>query len=220
MVLKDKLNSVIKQSDFLSYLKYKWFKRKWRKLNKDNFTVPANCFNRRMVSVGKGTYGEICAHHFGNKEERLEIGNYCSIASQVHFLLGGEHALNQFSTYPFGQKFLDVENESTVKGPIIVEDDVWIGFGATIMSGVHIGKGAVVAAGAVVTKDVPSYGIVGGVPAKLIRYRFEEGIREQLEKVEFSTLNIEKMNKYKDTIFENITEENVGRICELLEEEK
>ena len=220
MMLKDNLNRMIKKSEILSRWKYKWFKKQWRKINEDNFTVPVNCFNRRRVSVGKGTYGEICARHFGSEEEQLIIGNYCSIAPQVQFLLGGEHTLTKFSTYPFEQKYFGMENESVTKGPIIVEDDVWIGFGATILSGVHIGKGAVIAAGAMVVKDVPPYGIVGGVPAKLMRYRFDENIRNKLLQIDFAKLDMNQIKKNKTQILSDVTDENIDQICCLLEEKE
>lgn len=217
-MLKDKLNSLVKKSEVLNRWKHRWFRKQWRKLNKDNFTIPANCFNRRRVSVGKGTYGEICVHHFGNEEERLIIGNYCSIAPQVQFLLGGEHPMTRFSTYPFGQKYFNEKNESVTKGPIVVDDDVWIGFGATILSGVHVGKGAVIASGALVTKDVPPYGIVGGIPARFMRYRFEEDIRNKLLQIDFEKLDIKQMEKSKNQILSDVTSENIDRICKLLEE--
>lgn len=90
------------------------------------------------------------------------------------------------------------------KGDIIVDDDVWIGYGATIMSGVHIGQGAVVAAGAVVTKDVPPYAIVGGVPAKVIKYRFEPEMIEELLKVDYSKLTKEDIEKHIDDLYKKL----------------
>ena len=113
-----------------------------------------------------------------------------------------------------------MENESVTKGPIIVEDDVWIGFGATILSGVHIGKGAVIAAGAMVVKDVPPYGIVGGVPAKLMRYRFDENIRNKLLQIDFAKLDMNQIKKNKTQILSDVTDENIDQICCLLEEKE
>lgn len=81
--------------------------------------------------------------------------------------------------------------EALCKGPIIIGDDVWIGFNATILSGVNVGKGAVIAAGSVVTKDIPAYAIVGGVPAKVIRYRFERDVIERLNNIDFSRFSDE-----------------------------
>ena len=80
-------------------------------------------------------------------------------------------------------------------------EDLRIGYGATIMSGVHIGQGAVVAAGAVVTKDVPPYAIVGGVPAKVIKYRFEPDLIEELLKVDYSKLTKEDIEKHIDDLY-------------------
>lgn len=73
-----------------------------------------------------------------------------------------------------------VKHEATSKGDIVVKDDVWIGYGSIILSGVHIGQGAVIAAGSVVSHDVPPYAIVGGVPARLIKYRFSEEMTKKL----------------------------------------
>lgn len=83
------------------------------------------------------------------------------------------------------------EDDGYTKGPIILEDDVWIATNALILSGVTIGQGAIVAAGAVVVKDVPPYAVVGGNPAKIIKYRFPEEIIKKLLKLDFSLLTSE-----------------------------
>lgn len=84
--------------------------------------------------------------------------------------MSGEHNYSCFSTYPFHRYVIDGSFESISKGPIILEDDVWIGENCIILSGVKIGQGAVIAAGAIVTNDIPPYAIAGGVPAKVIKY--------------------------------------------------
>jgi len=98
--------------------------------------------------------------------------------------------------------------EARSKGIIKIDDDVWIGYGATIMSGVHIEQGAVVAAGAVVTKDVPPYAVVGGVPAQIIKYRFENKIIEKLLQIDFSKIDEkivrQNINKLYISVDENI----------------
>jgi len=159
------------------------FKKKFRKNNQHNEVYPKNIFPMNKVCVGKFSYGPLHVYCWDADNEMLKIGNFVSIAEGVKFVLGGNHYYDTISTYPFKVKFLGAEREAWSKGPIIVEDDVWIGIDAMIMSGVKIGKGAVVAARSVVTKDVPPYAIVAGNPAKIIKYRFNEEIINRLYKV-------------------------------------
>ena len=91
--------------------------------------------------------------------------------------------------------------EGKSKGNIYVDDDVWIGYGAIILSGVHIGQGAVIAAGAVVTVDIPPYAIVGGVPAKVLKYRFESDMIEELLKIDYSKLDKEMIEEHIDDLY-------------------
>lgn len=96
--------------------------------------------------------------------------------------------------------------EAVSKGDITIEDDVWIGYGATILSGVKIGQGAVIAAGAVVTRDVPPYAIAGGVPAKVIKWRFPQAIIDKLVKIDFSKLDEKMVRKHIDELYEKVDE--------------
>lgn len=187
--------------DILRLLKSGMRKNKWHKLHPDSDTVPMNDFNFSKVQIGNGSYGELNIIDFGG-ENHLMIKNYVSIAQNVTFILNAEHYVDRISTYPFKVKILQITSlESFGKGDIIVDDDVWIGYGATIMSGVHIGQGAVVAAGAVVTKDVPPYAIVGGVPAKVIKYRFEPEMIKELLKIDYSKLTKEDIEKHIDDLY-------------------
>ncbi|WP_169313411.1 glycosyltransferase [Treponema primitia] len=156
------------------------FSEKWRLLNNHNGTVAKNPFRFEKVHVGKKTYGELNVFDSSNDNTILKIGNYCSIAHDVIFLLGAEHQNNNISTFPFKVRLFGYYREALSKGDIIVNDDVWIGINATICSGVSIGQGAIVGAGSVVTKDVPPYAIVCGNPAKIIKYRFDKSICEKL----------------------------------------
>lgn len=154
------------------------------------------------MKVGESSYGELNIVSFAN-EHKLYIGNYVSLAQNVTFVLDAEHHVENVSTFPFRVKMLnDASFEAFAKGDIIVDDDVWIGYGAIILSGVHIGQGSVVAAGAVVTKDVPPYTIVGGVPAKVMKYRFGEGIINELLKVDYRRLTKEMIAEHEDELYE------------------
>ena len=120
--------------------------------------------------------------------DRLLIGKFCSIACGAKFLFNSaNHALGSLSTYPFPIFYdewgLDGKNVADAwdnKGDITLGNDVWIGYEAVILAGVTIGFGAIIGARAVVTRDVPPYAIVGGVPARLIRRRFDEATIESL----------------------------------------
>lgn len=127
-------------------------------------------------------------YHYPIHREKLIIGKFCSIACGTKFLFNcANHTSKSLSTYTFPLFYeeweLEKSNITTAwdnKGDIVIGNDVWIGYEAVIMAGVHIGDGAIIAARAVVTKDVPPYTIVGGTPAKEIRKRFDAEVIQQL----------------------------------------
>ena len=127
-------------------------------------------------------------YHYPNNHERLIIGKFCSIACGVKFLFNcANHTLKSLSTYTFPLFYEEWELEKSNvasawdnKGDIVIGNDVWIGFEVVILAGVKIGDGAIIGTRAVVTKDVPPYSIVGGIPAKVIRKRYSPDIIEQL----------------------------------------
>ncbi len=127
-------------------------------------------------------------YHYPIHREKLIIGKFCSIACGTKFLFNcANHTLKSLSTYTFPLFYeeweLEKSNITTAwdnKGDIVIGNDVWIGYEAVIMASVHIGDGAIIAARAVVTKDVPPYTIVGGTPAKEIRKRFDAEVIQQL----------------------------------------
>lgn len=211
------IKKITESSIILSYFKLLVYRKKWCLKNKHNFTTVKNCFNQSIVSVGNGTYGELNVIPFGNSNEKLVIGNYCSIAPNCTFLLGGEHEYKTLSTYPFKNKYNNGINEAKTKGPIMVEDDVWIGFNSLILSGVTIHKGAIVAAGSVVTKDIPPYAIVGGNPAKVIKFRFDKFLCEELADIDYSSLDRKFIKKNMKLLNLEITKNNISLIKDILD---
>lgn len=190
-VNKKKLNDLARLYSSLNYLKTIYFRRKWRNANLHNDTKAVNAFDIKKVTVGNYTYGPLEVKHFGNQTECLHIGSYCSIGSKCVFLLGGEHVYNTILSYPTNLKFGWEKTGALSKGPIIIEDDVWLGYGVLVLSGVRVGQGAIVAAGSVVTKNVPPYAIVGGNPATVIKFRFDESTIKSLLKINISDITKE-----------------------------
>ena len=142
-------------------------------------------------------------YHYPVNHDRLIMGKFCSVACGAKFLFtSGNHSLSSLSTYPFPIFFeewgLDAKNIASAwdnKGDIVIGNDVWIGYEAVILSGVHIGDGAIIGARAVVTHDVPPYTIVGGVPAKEIRKRFPQETIDKLLALKWWDWDKEKIKR-------------------------
>ena len=159
-------------------IKTDWFKRVisqgYKFFNYNYFPIDIwRVMYPKMVFVGKGSYG-FCTISFDGQDTKLIIGKYCSIAHEVAFLLNWGHSIDSISTYPFCKLDAKVKKHIISKGDIVIGNDVWLGFRSIVLSGVKIGNGAIVAAGSVVTEDVPAYAVVGGNPVRLIKYRFSE----------------------------------------------
>ena len=150
------------------YRRRKKYEKEFRKTNPKSILIPKDRIPLSLIKCGKYSYGNPKIVKFNIENEKLEIGNYVSIADNVTFILSGNHYIDTFTTYPFKVNCFSEKVEAWGKGPIKVGDDVWIGYGATILSGVTIGQGAVIVAGSVVVKDVEPYSVVGGNPAKLL----------------------------------------------------
>ena len=198
----------------LNYLKLYIFRRQWRKKNPHNLTFLKRICDTSNINVGKKTYGLLDVLDWSPAKNKLVIGNYCSIADDVKFLLGGEHQLHSISTYPFKVQIFGEAREAGSKGDIIVKDDVWIGTNAIICSGVTVGQGAIVAAGAVVTKDVEPYAIVGGNPAHFIKWRFDEECRKSLCGIDIVKLFDSFKKEDLDLIYTDLTEEVLDKLLE------
>ena len=142
-------------------------------------------------------------YHYPVNHERLRIGKFCSIACGAKFLFNcANHSLRSLSTYTFPLFYdeweldkADVTSAWDNKGDIVIGNDVWIGFEAVIMAGVHIGNGAIIGARAVVTKDVAPYTIVGGVPARAIRKRFDDATISRLESLRWWDWSKERIRR-------------------------
>ncbi len=142
-------------------------------------------------------------YHYPINKDKLKIGKFCSVACGAKFLFtSANHTMKSLSTYPFpiffeewGLAGKDISNAWDNRGDIVIGNDVWIGYEAVILSGVTIGDGAIIGTRAVVTKDVPPYTIVGGVPAKPIRKRFDDETIKKLEEVRWWNWDDEKIRQ-------------------------
>jgi acetyltransferase-like isoleucine patch superfamily enzyme len=177
------------------------FRKQWRNGNPHNQTVAVNRFDPKKVAVGNLTYGPLFVVDSYYDNERLEIGNLCSIAGGVRFFLAGNHFIDRPSTFPVcGLLSGKRGGDGYSKGPILVGSDVWIGYGALILSGVKIGQGAVIGAGSVVTRNVPPYAIVAGNRAEIIKYRFSQEIIAELVNLDYSKMTKALCSRHMDLL--------------------
>ena len=152
--------------------------------------------------VGKHTYHHSPTIHWGNSGAKLVIGNYCSIAGNLNIYLGGNHRTDWVSTYPFGHVNKHVFNKYNgdghpgTRGDVVIGNDVWIGANVTIMSGVTIGDGVVIANNSHVVKNAEPYSLIGGNPAKFIKYRFTSEQIKKLLEIKWWNWDDSKINEY------------------------
>jgi acetyltransferase-like isoleucine patch superfamily enzyme len=154
------------------------------------------------VTVGNFTYGhENISVLQWNEGAPLEIGSFCSIAKNVEIFLGGNHRTDWITTFPFGHIFqeelggVNIQGCPVSKGGVFIGNDCWIGRGVTIMSGISIGDGAVIAANSTIVKNVQPYQIVGGNPARHLKLRFSEEIISLLLELKWWDLPIQEIKK-------------------------
>lgn len=204
----------------LSRIRAYKYGRMWRQKNAHNSTtlalIPSSDAYFAQIEIGRHTYGPIWAPWSGNPDERLSIGSYCSIGGGVKFILGSEHGYRSLSSFPFKAKMAGAPFEASTKGPVVLGDDVWVGENALILSGVQVGQGAIIAAGSVVVKGVPPYAIVGGNPARIIKFRFEETICERLAKIDLGSMGEHIDASQLSMLYKNITNDNLDEILKSL----
>jgi acetyltransferase-like isoleucine patch superfamily enzyme len=141
-----------------------------------------------------------------NEGAVCKIGKFCSIADRVKVFLGGDHKVNWTSTFPH-------RSQTGTKGDIVIGNDVWLSHGVTIMSGVKIGDGAIVAANSHVVKNVEPYTIVGGNPARYIKHRFNGQIIDLLLELKWWDLPDQSINEMHDFLCD---EPNYEKLLELV----
>lgn len=146
-------------------------------------------------------------YHFPFIGDKLIIGKFCAIAKDVKFIMNGaNHKDNGFSTYPFfifangWEKVAPKDGELPFKGNTVIGNDVWLGYDVTVMPGVTIGDGAIIGSKSVITKDVPAYSVVGGNPAKIIKYRFDDSTIESLLTISWWNWSAEKITQNLEAI--------------------
>lgn len=149
-------------------------------------------------------------YHFDFIGDKLIIGKFCAIAKDVTFIMNGaNHQSTGFSTYPFfifgngWEKSAPQPGDLPFKGNTEIGNDVWIGYNATIMPGVKIGNGAIIASKSVVTNDVPAYAVVGGNPAKIIKQRFDDKTINALLSIAWWDWSNDKITAHLDAITQN-----------------
>lgn len=183
-----------------------------------NPNIPSLCYIKNVVkdpriligdytyyddNTGADRFEEHVTHHYGFLGDRLIIGKFCAIAKGVEFVMNGaNHRMNCATTYPFyimggdwGGMIAPVKDQLPYKGDTIVGNDVWIGQNVTIMPGVHIGNGAIIGANSTVSTHVPSYCVVAGNPARVVRQRFDKETIALLEKLCWWDKPIEEIDR-------------------------
>ncbi|CAO3405417.1 CatB-related O-acetyltransferase [Azospirillum sp. 11R-A] len=160
-----------------------------------------------MVSVGSFTYFsdplELVTY---GEPGKIEIGRFCSIADGVRIYFGGMHAMDGVSTYPAEMLAewmpeLAGPNSTSSKGPVVIGNDVWIGEGASILSGVTVGDGAIIGARAVVSRNVPPYGVAVGNPARVVRKRLPDADADFLLSIRWWSWPSDKIRRFARHIF-------------------
>ena len=149
---------------------------------------------------GAEKFEDHVTHHYEFIGDKLIIGKFCAIAKGIEFVMNGaNHRMCSVTTYPFNimgggwEQFTPALEDLPLKGDTVVGNDVWIGQNVTVMPGVNIGDGAIIAANSVVTKDIPAYCVAGGNPCKIIKKRFDDELISYLQEIKWWDWSPEKI---------------------------
>lgn len=176
-----------------------------------DYHVARHAHSSKRLVMGRGTYGQPLVATYPGDTARVTVGAFCSIALDVVLMDGGDHRTDWVSTYPFRARYglpgAFRDGHPTSKGDIAIGNDVWIGRGARIMSGVTVGDGAVIGAYSLVTRDVAPYAIVVGQPARELRRRFDERQIGALQRIAWWDWPLEKiLDAVPELCSENVDE--------------
>lgn len=172
----------------------------------ENSTLNSKLLLNKNLIVGKYTYGlhNVVVRIFSGNPICIQIGSFVSISSNCEIITGGIHPINWISTFPLSERFSKQKkrtpNMPSSNGPIVIGSDVWIASNVTILSGVTIGDGVVIAANSLVTKDLPAYSVAAGVPAKVVKYRFEQHVINRLLEIKWWDWDDEKIEDNIDLL--------------------
>ena len=180
-----------------------------------NEAIKSVCFIKNIITrpniiVGEYSYyddmdgaekfEDHVTHHYEFIGDKLIIGKFCAIAKGIEFVMNGaNHRMCSVTTYPFNimgggwEQFTPALEDLPLKGDTVVGNDVWIGQNVTVMPGVNIGDGAIIAANSVVTKDIPAYCVAGGNPCKIIKKRFDDELISYLQEIKWWDWSPEKI---------------------------
>jgi acetyltransferase-like isoleucine patch superfamily enzyme len=171
--------------------------------------------DRGLLQIGRHTYGHPSVHMYKGSEHKVVIGAFCSVGPGVTIITGGVHPIDWVSQFPFrvrwGMPGAYNDGMPSSRGDVVIGSDVWLGTDAMILSGVRIGHGAVVAARSVVTRDVPPFAYVAGVPARVVRLRFEADIIDQLLEISWWDWTDERIREAVPLLSSSRVEEFVHR---------
>lgn len=211
-ILKEKLKKNGRYNFFLNLIHFNYFHKVFNDIS--DFNIGFNDCKNNETIIGDFSSRMPRILYADQSDSKLIIGKFCSIGPNVTVFLGGNHRSDWISTYSFSTLLKNYDNLEWPyysNGDVIIGNDVWIGKDVTILSGVTIGDGAIIGTNSLVTKDVEPYSIVGGNPAKLIKYRFNQNIINQLLKIKWWNKDLKEIYEMIPLLQSNNLEEFIQK---------